>query len=239
MNLLYGSNADPVETATTFVRNHNGLPDAERPWFIFRRQPAMREPWLCRSRGDQPGADGFHPVSARGGRYPQRTARAVAGGEAVTSGDGVAVLNPYRTGLQVGGQATLEVEGTVIVNSRRARAMPTKQPVGMMQTTTPAGPAAIRRPMPRNSTSSAGSTGPPISAILTATVSRRSCSANSCRFPTRCSTCRLQRRTMVWIVMRGSPSTNQNMSAQRRGGENRVVTQFTTVDPDRFRRTPI
>jgi Flp pilus assembly protein TadG len=118
--LMYGkSNAEATATATTFVQTHNGLAGAPAP--IVNIPPAT---------GAYAGALGYVEVIAScplqtffihllPGISSQQTvrARAVAGFEAVAAGEGVAVLNPYVTGLTVGGTSTLRVFGLVVDNS--------------------------------------------------------------------------------------------------------------------------
>lgn len=239
MNLLYGSNADPVETATTFVRNHNDLPDAETP--VVHIPPAT---------GAYAGAAGYVEVEVTN---PVRTvfiqflpgvgdthnvrARAVAGGESVTSGDGVAVLDPYHKGLAVSGTATLEVEGTVIVNSEGKGKDADGNTVGI-NANYYAATAGSNSPAYATKFHIVGGVDVPANFRNFDRYSQQKvlfCKQSPIPDPL----LNLPTPTTgngVVKVMRGSPqSTNKNMSPGiDAGGENRVVTQFTTLDPDRF-----
>jgi hypothetical protein len=239
MNLLYGSNASPVDTATTYVRNHNGLADAETP--VVHIPPAS---------GAYVGVAGFVEVIVTSpvqtlfiqflpgvGDTHNVTARAVAGGEAVTSGDGVAVLNPYVTGLTVGGQATLEVNGTVIDNSEGKGLDADGNPVGTGENYY-AGRAGSNSPAYASKFHIVGGVDWP--------ANFRNFDRDSVdkvlycgQLPVPDPLLNLPTPTTnsgVVNISRGSPSsTNTNMSPGiDAGGENRVVTQFTSDDPDLF-----
>lgn len=114
-----GSIDAATATATTFVQTHNGLTSAPAP--IVSSPPAS---------GAYAGRSGYIQVVVNVplqtylihilgvARDQQVTARAVAGYEAHSSGEGVAVLNAgARPGLNVSGGGTLRVNGRVVVNS--------------------------------------------------------------------------------------------------------------------------
>lgn len=114
-----GSVNDATATATTFVQTHNRLTTAPEP--VVSSPPAS---------GPYAGRSGYvevvvtvplqtYLIHVLGvARNQQVSARAVAGYEAHSSGEGVAVLNPdARPGLDVSGGGALRVNGRVVVNS--------------------------------------------------------------------------------------------------------------------------
>jgi hypothetical protein len=113
------SESTAITTATTFVQTHNGLTTSPAPTVNF--PPAT---------GAYAGEAGFVEVIVNVpiqtffihvlgvAQSQQVSARAVAGYEARSAGEGVMVLNPdARPGLDVSGGGTLRVEGRVVVNS--------------------------------------------------------------------------------------------------------------------------
>lgn len=125
------STTDATATATTFVRTHNGLTTAPAPTVNF--PPAS---------GAYAGKNGYVEVIVNApvqtylihvlgvARNQQVTARAVAGYEARSAGEGVMVLNPdARPGLDVSGGGTLRVEGRVVVNSEGGGVDENDQPI--------------------------------------------------------------------------------------------------------------
>jgi Flp pilus assembly protein TadG len=132
-DLLGGKSEDEARaTATEFVKVHNGLTNAPDP--VVNIPPAS---------GPYQGEPGYVEVIVSNplqtflihllpGVSQENTvrARAVGGFEPITAGAGVAVLNPFVTGLTVGGQATLRVQGLVIVNSEGKGVDANNLPVG-------------------------------------------------------------------------------------------------------------
>jgi Flp pilus assembly protein TadG len=113
------STGTATTTATSFVQTYNGLSNAPAP--TVNIPPAS---------GPYAGQTGYvevivtvpyqtyiaHVVGVA--RDQQVQARAVAGYEAHSSGEGVAVLNPdARPGLDVSGGGAIRVNGSVVVNS--------------------------------------------------------------------------------------------------------------------------
>ena len=134
MDKMYGM-ADTTATATaiTYVKTHNGLTS-------FQADPVVNIPPAF---GAYALANGYVEVIASA---PVQTffihilpgvsnthtvkARAVAGYEYVAAGEGVAVLDPYRTGLNVSGTAALRVLGLIIDNSEGRGVDENGNPVG-------------------------------------------------------------------------------------------------------------
>lgn len=120
LDLLYGrGEAVAASTATTFVKNYNGLSDAPDP--VVNIPPASGayagEPGFVEVIVSHPKQTFFIHIL---GIAPEQTvqARAVAGSEAVTAGEGVCVLDPDAwPGLSVTGGGILKVRGLVVVNS--------------------------------------------------------------------------------------------------------------------------
>ncbi|HET6572409.1 MAG TPA: pilus assembly protein TadG-related protein [Fimbriiglobus sp.] len=122
MELMRGESADAARAAAVaFVQTHNGMTDAT---------PDVRiPPTTGPHAGNQRYAEvvltrphGTILVQMIGPSQNQQVqARAVAGYEAVASGEGAIVLDPdARPGLAISGGATLLVNGAVVVNSRGA-----------------------------------------------------------------------------------------------------------------------
>jgi Flp pilus assembly protein TadG len=126
MELYLGNSKDAATTAaTTFVQNYNGLSNATVTVNFGSDISSMAAP--------QHKTDRYVEVIVT---YSWRTyfihllgfgtkqavqARAVAGYEAVSSGEGAIVLDPTaRPGMSVSGGASLVVDGAVVVNSRSA-----------------------------------------------------------------------------------------------------------------------
>ncbi len=120
-DLMMGrSKDDAINTAITFVNTHNDLSDAPPP--TVNIPPAS---------GPYAGLDNYVEVIVASPRQTYFiqilsadlqdqtvSARAVAGFESVSAGEGVAVLDPTaRPGLGVGGTAVLKVHGRVYDNS--------------------------------------------------------------------------------------------------------------------------
>ena len=110
---------EATATATTFVQTYNGLTNAPAPTVNF---PPATGPYA--GRNDYVEVIVSAPVQTYlvhivgVARNQQVQARAVAGFEAHSSGDGVMVLNPdARPGLSVSGGGRLRVNGDVTVNS--------------------------------------------------------------------------------------------------------------------------
>lgn len=105
-------------SATTFVTVHNGLSDAE----VTINDPPTQGPYAARSNFVEvfvttPVRTIFIQILGSNSNR-QVQARAVAGFEAVAAGEGVMVLDPGAApGLSVAGQATLRVQGRIVVNS--------------------------------------------------------------------------------------------------------------------------
>lgn len=121
-DLLAGRSADAAAaTARTFISEHNGLtavnggnisiPPATGPYagMTGYAEVALQQDLTTFFMRALPGMPATQRVAAR----------AVAGYEAVSAGEGVAVLDPTaRPGLNVGGQAGILVNGRVVVNSQ-------------------------------------------------------------------------------------------------------------------------
>jgi Flp pilus assembly protein TadG len=122
---------DATTTATTFVQTYNGLSNAPAP--VVSSPP---------STGAYAGRSDYvevvvtvpvqtylvHIVGVNQNR--QVRARAVAGYEAHSTGEGVIVLNPdARPGLDVGGGGTIRVNGRIVVNSEGGGVDETNQPI--------------------------------------------------------------------------------------------------------------
>jgi len=117
-DLMYGR-ATARDTAKTFVKTHNGLP-METP------DP---EVYIPPEHGPYAGVSGYAEVIVTApmqtffihilgvSQDQQVRARAVAGSESYAAGEGVVVLDPTVTGLEVGGTSSLRVLGRVAVNS--------------------------------------------------------------------------------------------------------------------------
>lgn len=113
------SSAGASASATTFVGTHNGL-SGSLPLTI--NEPPASGPYAGRSDFvevivNTPMTTYF--IQILGLTSAQTvSARAVAGFEAVSAGEGVMVLDPFaKPGLSVAGQSTLRVEGRIVVNS--------------------------------------------------------------------------------------------------------------------------
>jgi Flp pilus assembly protein TadG len=119
VDLLNGKSASTLQsTANTYAKTYNGLTSAT----VTLHNPPTSGPYQGNSHYVE--ALVSYPVSTLFiqvlGVNPSQTvtARAVAGYEPVSAGEGVAVLNPNAyPGLSVGGNSTLKVNGRVIVNS--------------------------------------------------------------------------------------------------------------------------
>lgn len=116
-----GTTTSATTAATTFVTTHNGLSNAT----VTVNVPPSAGPHAGNVRYAEvtvsvPTTTVFAHVL--GGSQSQTvTARAVAGYEPVSSGEGAIVLDPYaRPGLSIDGSATLLVNGAVVVNSSMA-----------------------------------------------------------------------------------------------------------------------
>jgi Flp pilus assembly protein TadG len=122
MDLMRGKSlADATTTATTFVQTHNGLANAS----VTINNPPATGPYAGNSAYVE--AIVTYPVSTLFiqvlGVNPsqQVQARAVAGFEARSAGEGAIVLDPNaRPGLSVAGGGHLEVKGRVVINSQGA-----------------------------------------------------------------------------------------------------------------------
>lgn len=121
-DLMRGGNSTSATTAaTTFVTTHNGLANAT----VTVSTPPATGPHAGNVRYAEvvvsvPTSTIFAHIL---GVSQSQTvaARAVAGYEAVSSGEGAIVLDPYaRPGLSTDGSATLLVDGAVVVNSSMA-----------------------------------------------------------------------------------------------------------------------
>lgn len=117
------SHADAVADADAFVRTHNGLADAA-PLTLGSNLhippvggPHAGDPRYVEVVVTVPYNTLFMHVLG-GARGRQVGGRAVAGYEALTSGDGCIVLDPQaRPGLDISGGGRLMVKGRVLVNS--------------------------------------------------------------------------------------------------------------------------
>jgi Flp pilus assembly protein TadG len=122
---------DATTTATSFVQTYNGFSNAPAP--------AVNSP---PSTGAYAGRSDYvevivtapvqtylvHVLGVNQNR--QVRARAVAGYEAHSAGEGVMVLNPNaRPGLDVGGGGTIRVNGRIVVNSEGGGVDETNQPI--------------------------------------------------------------------------------------------------------------
>ncbi len=116
-----GSTSQAKADATTFVQTRNGLTDAT----VTVNIPPSTGPYEGNVRYAEvtvvkPVSTFFIPIVGAN-RNQQVVTRAVAGYEAVSSGEGAIVLDPLaRPGLAVTGGATLRVNGAVVVNSGMA-----------------------------------------------------------------------------------------------------------------------
>ena len=132
-DLLFGRPpSTAIATATTFVKQHNGLEDAPDPEVNIPPQNGpyagmanhveviVSSPARSYLMNILPGVAAQHTVKAR----------AVAGSEFISSGAGVTVLDPdARPGLNVGGNAILKVNGRVFDNSEGGGLDENGQPV--------------------------------------------------------------------------------------------------------------
>ena len=122
MHLLRGQTlADATITAETFVHTHNALPAAA----VEINFPPSQGPYATGGIGtyveaivtDSRNTFLIHVLPGVN-RAKTVQARAVAGFEAVTAGEGVMVLDPTAIpGLNVSGQGVIRVNGRVVVNS--------------------------------------------------------------------------------------------------------------------------
>lgn len=136
MDLISGkSNATAIATAKTYVQQHNAMGSAT----VTVNIPPSSGPHLA----DSHYAEAIVTVSvtarfirALGGASSRNvTARAVAGYEPVTSGEGVIALDPsVRPGISVGGGGSLKVNGGVIDNSEGGGVDENGNPVNNMGT---------------------------------------------------------------------------------------------------------
>ena len=119
MDLLTGkSNPTAIATGTTFVQQYNGLASAT----VTINIPPSSGPHIAKPNYVEAIITVSVParfIRALGGASTRNvTARAVAGFEGVTSGEGVIALDPtIRPGISVGGGGSLKVNGGVIDNS--------------------------------------------------------------------------------------------------------------------------
>jgi Flp pilus assembly protein TadG len=122
---------DATATATTFVQTHNGLTTAPAP--VVTSPPASRA-YAGRANYVQVVVTVpvqtylVHVVGVA--RNQQVQARATAGFEPHSAGEGVMVLDPdARPGLDVSGGGTLRVKGRVVVNSEGGGVDENNQPI--------------------------------------------------------------------------------------------------------------
>lgn len=119
--LLYGRpRATATATATTFVKEHNGLASAPDPEVNIppKNGPYAGMPNYVEVIVTSPARTYVMNILPGVGSQHTVKARAVAGFEFITSGAGVTVLDPNaRPGLNVGGSAILKVNGRVFDNS--------------------------------------------------------------------------------------------------------------------------
>ncbi len=131
-DLMYGVGgaSGATTTANTYVTTHNGLSDATVQVSIPPATGAYQgEAGYVEVVVEAPlGTYFIHLLGVA--RDQTVRARAVAGSQAVTAGEGVCVLNPLVTGLTVGGTATLQVKGLVVVNSEGKGVDADGNPVG-------------------------------------------------------------------------------------------------------------
>jgi Flp pilus assembly protein TadG len=119
-DLLRGqSQATAKATAITFVQQYNGLPNAQ----VTVNIPPKTGPYSGNSHyvevyvTNAVSTNFIHVVGV--GASQNVTARAVAGYEAVTIGEGVITLSPTAVpGLSVSGNGSLKVNGRIVVNSQ-------------------------------------------------------------------------------------------------------------------------
>ncbi len=114
-----GDAPSATATAIAFVTEHNGLPNAPDP--IVHIPPTsgayVDEEGYVEVIASVPVQTFFiHILPGVANEHTVR-ARAVAGYQYITAAEGVAVLDPYRTGLNVSGTGGLRVLGLVIDNS--------------------------------------------------------------------------------------------------------------------------
>ncbi len=132
-DILAGRSTDAARaTAINFVKVHNGLSEAS----VVVNIPPVTGPYqndrnYVEVIVSDPVRTLFIHLLPGVAQENMVRARAVGGFEPITAGAGVAVLNPYVTGLTVGGTATLEVEGLVIVNSEGKGVDADGNPVGI------------------------------------------------------------------------------------------------------------
>lgn len=119
--LLGASDGQAEATAATFVQTHNGLAEAQGPFLSF---PPTRGAYIGQAATVEatvasPVNTVFMQILPGVSQTNIVRARAVATwGEAVTSGQGVVVLDPNaRPGLKVSGNGRIVVDGGVFVNS--------------------------------------------------------------------------------------------------------------------------
>ena len=120
LDVLYGRGESQANaTATTFVTSHNGLAGAPAPTVNIppASGPYAGNPAFVEVIASAPMQTYFiHILGIARNQTVQ--ARAVAGSEAVSSGEGVCVLDPTEwPGLSISGGGILRVHGSVVVNS--------------------------------------------------------------------------------------------------------------------------
>lgn len=122
LNMMRGGNAAGATTdATTFVQTHNGLADAT----VTVNIPPTSGPFAGQYRYAEvivtKPIDTIFVQLLGLNQNHQVVARAVAGYEAVASGEGMIALDPHaRPGVDVNGGATLRIDGAITVNSGMA-----------------------------------------------------------------------------------------------------------------------
>jgi len=120
MELMTGkSNSTATTAATAFVTQYNGMPTATvRVDIPPATGPHQGNSNFIEVLVSYPVTTSFIQVVGVGSSQTV-TARAVAGYDGVTSGEGVIVLDPgVSPGLSVGGGGSLKVNGGIIVNSK-------------------------------------------------------------------------------------------------------------------------